>query len=104
MNPEEPVREIRINPVVPSESVLVATERSLRPRKEEERVPHDTRAHVYSCPFCKGKTIVENSCDSIKPAARILAGAGAAESDIILTLASRSVMSAGDSDGEREGE
>ncbi|MDH3900585.1 MAG: DUF4921 family protein [Gammaproteobacteria bacterium] len=54
MNPEEPVREIRINPVVPSESVLVATERSLRPRKEEERVPHDTRAHVDSCPFCKG--------------------------------------------------
>jgi UDPglucose--hexose-1-phosphate uridylyltransferase len=54
VNTEEPIREIRINPVVPSESVLVATERSLRPRKEEERVPHDSRAHVASCPFCRG--------------------------------------------------
>lgn len=51
---EKPIREIRINPIVPSESVLVATERSLRPRKEEERVLHDTRKHVDSCPFCKG--------------------------------------------------
>jgi len=50
----KPVREIRINPVVPSESVLVATERSLRPRKEEERVAHDAREHVDTCPFCKG--------------------------------------------------
>ena len=29
------VREIRINPIVPSESVLVATARGMRPRKEE---------------------------------------------------------------------
>jgi UDPglucose--hexose-1-phosphate uridylyltransferase len=48
------VREIRINPITPSESVLVASERSLRPQKEEERVPHDDREHVDSCPFCKG--------------------------------------------------
>jgi len=51
---EKPTREIRINPIVPSESVLVASERGLRPRKEEERVPHDDREHVDSCPFCKG--------------------------------------------------
>ena len=52
--PDKAVREIRINPIVPSESVLVASERGLRPRKEEERIPHDDRAHVDSCPFCKG--------------------------------------------------
>jgi hypothetical protein len=28
------IREIRINPIVPSESVLVTTARSLRPKKE----------------------------------------------------------------------
>ncbi len=48
------VREIRVNPVVPSESVLVATARSMRPKKEEPPVPHDARAHVETCPFCKG--------------------------------------------------
>ena len=48
------VREIRINPIVPSESVLVATARSMRPRKEEEPAPRDTRRHVESCPFCTG--------------------------------------------------
>lgn len=48
------VREIRINPVVPSESVLVSTERGLRPRSEEAPAPRDTRSHVETCPFCKG--------------------------------------------------
>ncbi len=48
------VREIRINPIVPSESVLVATARSLRPKKAEAPVPRDTRAHVDTCPFCRG--------------------------------------------------
>ncbi len=48
------IREIRINPVVPTESVLVATARGMRPRKPEEKVARDTRAHVESCPFCKG--------------------------------------------------
>jgi UDPglucose--hexose-1-phosphate uridylyltransferase len=48
------VREIRINPIVPSESVLVATARSMRPKKEEERAPRDTRSHVDTCPFCHG--------------------------------------------------
>jgi UDPglucose--hexose-1-phosphate uridylyltransferase len=48
------VREIRINPVVPSESVLVATARGLRPREQEARIPHDGRRHVETCPFCRG--------------------------------------------------
>ena len=54
MSADNPVREIRINPVMPSESVLVASARGLRPRQEEERIPHDSRAHVDTCPFCKG--------------------------------------------------
>jgi len=48
------IREIRINPVVPGESVLIATARSLRPKKEEPPVPHDGRSHVETCPFCRG--------------------------------------------------
>jgi UDPglucose--hexose-1-phosphate uridylyltransferase len=51
---EKVVREIRINPIVPSESVLVATARSLRPKKAEAPAPRDTRAHVDTCPFCVG--------------------------------------------------
>ena len=52
--PEKVVREIRINPIVPSESVLVATARSMRPKKAEELAPRDTRKHVETCPFCRG--------------------------------------------------
>jgi UDPglucose--hexose-1-phosphate uridylyltransferase len=52
--PKKPIREIRINPVVPTESVLVATARSMRPKKEEPQAPHDARPHVSTCPFCKG--------------------------------------------------
>lgn len=48
------VREIRINPVVPSESVLVATARAMRPKKAEAPAPRDTRARVADCPFCAG--------------------------------------------------
>jgi len=51
---DETVREIRINPIVPSESVLVATARGMRPRKKEEVVKRDEREHVETCPFCKG--------------------------------------------------
>lgn len=56
MSEEEqaPLREIRINPIVPSESVLVATARAMRPRKDEEPAPRDTRRHVERCPFCQG--------------------------------------------------
>ncbi|MDA8128393.1 MAG: galactose-1-phosphate uridylyltransferase [Betaproteobacteria bacterium] len=48
------IREIRINPIVPAESVLVATARSMRPKKAEELAPRDTRKHVETCPFCRG--------------------------------------------------
>ena len=56
MSEAEPkaIREIRINPIVPSESVLVATARSMRPRKAEDPAPRDTRKHVDTCPFCTG--------------------------------------------------
>lgn len=50
----ETVREIRINPIVPTESVLVATARGMRPKKEEEAVKRDNRDHVETCPFCRG--------------------------------------------------
>ncbi|NIR59461.1 MAG: DUF4921 family protein [Gammaproteobacteria bacterium] len=50
----EPIREIRVNPIVPSESVLVATGRGMRPRRAEEPAPRDTRKHVDRCPFCRG--------------------------------------------------
>ncbi len=48
------VREIRINPIVPTQSVLVATARSMRPKKEEAPVPYDDRPLVETCPFCTG--------------------------------------------------
>jgi len=51
---EKIIREIRINPVVPSESVLVATARSMRPKKAEAPLARDSRALVESCPFCRG--------------------------------------------------
>ncbi len=47
-------REIRINPIVPTESVLIATARGMRPKKAEEKLQRDTRASVDSCPFCRG--------------------------------------------------
>jgi len=52
--PLKNIREIRINPIVPSESVLVATARSMRPKKEEAPVQHDSRSHLATCPFCQG--------------------------------------------------
>ena len=51
---QEAIREIRINPIVPSESVLVSTARGMRPHKAEEPAPRDTRRHVERCPFCTG--------------------------------------------------
>jgi len=48
------IREIRINPIVPSESVLIATARSMRPKKDEPPVPHDERPWLETCPFCRG--------------------------------------------------
>jgi UDPglucose--hexose-1-phosphate uridylyltransferase len=54
--PQQPdiVREIRINPLVPAESVLVATARGMRPKQAEAPAPRDTRSHVDTCPFCRG--------------------------------------------------
>ena len=52
--PDPGTREIRINPIVPTESVLIATARSMRPRKDEDPAPRDTRHHVDTCPFCRG--------------------------------------------------
>ncbi len=54
MSTEKSIREIRINPIVPSESVLVATARGMRPRKAEDPAPRDTRKRVDTCPFCRG--------------------------------------------------
>jgi UDPglucose--hexose-1-phosphate uridylyltransferase len=51
---ESEIREIRINPIVPAESVLVATARAMRPKKAEDLAPRDTRKHVATCPFCRG--------------------------------------------------
>jgi len=51
---DQPVREIRINPIVPSQSVLVATARSMRPKQAEQAAPRDTRVRVDTCPFCPG--------------------------------------------------
>jgi len=51
---QESLREIRINPIVPSESVVISTARNMRPRKAEEPAPRDTRKHVDTCPFCSG--------------------------------------------------
>ena len=51
---EVTLREIRINPVVPTESVLVATERNMRPKKAETPAPKSSKAHVDTCPFCRG--------------------------------------------------
>lgn len=50
----DPLREIRINPIIPSESVLVATARSQRPRQREAPYEHDRRDYAEECPFCPG--------------------------------------------------
>ncbi len=51
----ENIREIRIDAVVPSLSVLISTARGKRPGKgEQPPPPRDERPHVESCPFCTG--------------------------------------------------
>jgi len=54
MSEEKFIREIRINPIVPSESVLISSARGSRPRKEEARIERNAQAHVDRCPFCTG--------------------------------------------------
>jgi UDPglucose--hexose-1-phosphate uridylyltransferase len=51
---QDSIREIRINPIVPTESVLVATARGMRPKKAEEKAQRDARERVDTCPFCRG--------------------------------------------------
>lgn len=53
-NGKDFIREIRINPILPDEPVIVTTERGKRPKKEAEPLVHDGRAHVENCPFCSG--------------------------------------------------
>ena len=50
----ESIREIRVNPIVPTESVLIATARSLRPKHREAPLVHDSRPFAEECPFCPG--------------------------------------------------
>ena len=52
--PAVEIREIRINPIVPTESVLVSTARGLRPRKEEQPLTVSSESRFERCPFCKG--------------------------------------------------
>ena len=51
---QDEYREIRINPIIPTESVLVSTARGLRPRKAEKPFKHSIKSKVDTCPFCKG--------------------------------------------------
>jgi UDPglucose--hexose-1-phosphate uridylyltransferase len=47
-------REIRINPIIPAESVLIATERGNRPVKKLSSSFLDRREFVADCQFCRG--------------------------------------------------
>jgi UDPglucose--hexose-1-phosphate uridylyltransferase len=50
----EMLREIRINPIIPAESVLIATERGNRPVKKIDSSFLDLREKVSNCQFCPG--------------------------------------------------
>lgn len=50
----ENTREIRINPIIPAESVLIATERGGRPESAKQKTELDGRQFVQDCPFCPG--------------------------------------------------
>lgn len=54
MMEQKNIREIRIDPIVATQSVLIATARSNRPHKGEQPPLRDTRDHVADCPFCRG--------------------------------------------------
>ena len=57
------IREIRINPIVPTQSVLVATARGMRPKKAEAQAPRDTRKHVDTCPDRKSTRLNSSHTD-----------------------------------------
>lgn len=48
------LREIRIDPIVPTKSVLISTARGQRPHQEENSLSRDLREYVETCPFCRG--------------------------------------------------
>jgi len=48
------IREIRIDPIVPTQSVLISTVRGKRPRQAESPLSRDMREYVETCPFCRG--------------------------------------------------
>ncbi len=50
----ENIREIRIDPIVPTQSVLISTARGNRPRQIEPTTPRDMRHYAETCPFCRG--------------------------------------------------
>lgn len=50
----ENIREIRINPIIPAESVLIATERGNRPEKKAELLTLDRSCIRADCQFCRG--------------------------------------------------
>ena len=50
----ETIREIRVDPIVPTQSVLISTARGNRPRRDEQAVERDMRPLVATCPFCRG--------------------------------------------------
>jgi UDPglucose--hexose-1-phosphate uridylyltransferase len=51
---QQNIREIRIDPIVPSQSVLISTARGNRPRQEEPPAIRELRDYVDTCPFCRG--------------------------------------------------
>lgn len=51
---DENIREIRIDPIVPTQSVLISTARGKRPHLDETPLAKDVREHVENCPFCRG--------------------------------------------------
>jgi UDPglucose--hexose-1-phosphate uridylyltransferase len=51
---QETVREIRIDPIVPTQSVLISTARGKRPHPSEPSPPREMREYIDTCPFCRG--------------------------------------------------
>jgi UDPglucose--hexose-1-phosphate uridylyltransferase len=48
------IREIRIDPIVPTQSVLISTSRGRRPLMNEPILHRDELDYVQTCPFCRG--------------------------------------------------
>lgn len=50
----EIIREIRINPINPVESVLIATQRGNRPEVKLKHTVLERHSRVADCQFCRG--------------------------------------------------